>query len=181
MAKENRQSVGLKEKLHNLPLAAGVGLMAVLLVISLFVGNFRALQKASPKDFMRWGDVDAIVEERIDAAQNILTVAARAELNANAIHAAEGAVKALEEANSAREISRADQDLAAAISMLTTAELSGEEARNMMSAADAFAEYGSFLRQEARAYNEKAQKAEALYEKLPTKFILPEPDVYEGV
>ena len=51
----------------------------------------------------------------------------------------------------------------------------------MMSAADTFAEMGSFLRQEARAYNEKAEKAEALYETLPTKFILPEPDMYEGV
>ena len=181
MAKENRQSVGLKEKLHNLPLAAGVGLMAVLLMISLFAGNFRALQKATPKAFIRQGDVKSIVEDRVDAAENILTVAGRAGLNANAVNAAQEAVKEMEKAKTAQAISRADQKLAAAISELTTAELSDEEARNMMSAADAFAEYGSFLRQEARAYNEKAQKAEALYEKLPTKFILPEPDVYEGV
>ena len=51
----------------------------------------------------------------------------------------------------------------------------------MLRAADDFAEQGSFLRQEARAYNKQAEKAEALYEKLPTKFVLPEPDVYEGV
>ena len=51
----------------------------------------------------------------------------------------------------------------------------------MQRAADEFAELGSFLRQEARAYNEKAEKAEKLYEKLPTKFVLPEVDVYEGV
>lgn len=181
MAKENRQSAGLKEKLHDLPLAAGVGIMAALLVISLFAGNFRALQKATPKDFIRQGDVKSIVEDRVDAAGNILTVAGRAGLNANAVNAAQEAVKELEKAKTAQEISRADQKLAAAISELTTAELSGEEARNMMSAADTFAEMGSFLRQEARAYNEKAQKAEALYEKLPTKFILPEPDMYEGV
>lgn len=176
-----QKGAGLKDKLYNLPQVAGVAIMAVLLIASLFIGNFRALQNATPKDFMRWGDVDSIVEERIDAAENILTVAGRAGLNANAIHAAEGAVAAMKEADSAQEISRADQDLMAAISELTTAELSGEEARNMLSAADAFAEYGSFLRQEARAYNEKAQKAEALYEKLPTKFVLPEPDVYEGI
>ena len=172
---------GLKEKLYNLPQAAGVAIMAVLLIASLFIGNFRALQNATPKDFMRWGDVDSIVEERIDAAENILTVAGRAGLNANAIHAAEGAVAAMKEADSAQEISRADQDLAAAVSELTTAELTGEEARNMLSAADTFAEMGSFLRQEARAYNEKTEKAEKLYEKLPTKFILPEPDMYEGI
>jgi len=51
----------------------------------------------------------------------------------------------------------------------------------MRRAADECAELGGFLRQEAREYNEKAEKAEKLYEKLPTKFILSEPDVYEGV
>ena len=181
MAKENRQSAGLKEKLHDLPMAAGAAIMVVLLVISLFAGNFRALQKATPKDFIRQGDVKSIIEDRVDAAENILNVAGRAGLSANDVNAAETAVRALEKAKTAQEISRADQDLTAAVSELTTAELSGEEARNMMSAADAFAEYGSFLRQEARAYNEKAQKAEALYDTLPTKFILPEPDMYEGI
>lgn len=182
MAKEkNPGGAGLRETLHNLPQAAGIVIMALLLAVSLFIGNFRALQNATPKDFIRQGDVDAIIEERMDAAQNILTVAARAGLNENAINTAENAVKALNAAKSAQAISRADQELAAAISELTTAELAGEEARNMLSAADTFAEFGSFLRQEARAYNEKAEKAEALYEKLPTKFILPEPDLYEGI
>ena len=51
----------------------------------------------------------------------------------------------------------------------------------MLRAADDFAEQGRFLRQEARAFNEKALKAEALYEKLPTRFVLSEPDVYEGM
>lgn len=40
---------------------------------------------------------------------------------------------------------------------------------------------GSFLRQEARSYNQKAEKAEKLYEKLPTKFLLAQPDMYEGI
>lgn len=182
MAKENKQSgASLRDKLYNLPQAAGVAIMAVLLVISLFAGNFRALQKATPKDFIRWGDVDSIIEDRIDAAQNVLTVASRANLDANAIHAVEDAVAQMEKAKDARDISRADQELAAAISELTTAELSGEDARSMLSAADDFAEMGSFLRQEARTYNEEAEKAEALYENLPTKFVLPEPDVYEGI
>ena len=87
----------------------------------------------------------------------------------------------MERAKTAQAISRADQALTAAVSELTTASLSGEEERSMLRAADDFAEQGSFLRQEARAYNKQAEKAEALYEKLPTKFVLPEPDVYEGV
>ena len=51
----------------------------------------------------------------------------------------------------------------------------------LQSAADDFTEMGSFLRQEARSFNEQAEKAEALYEKLPTKFLFAEPDVYEGI
>ena len=178
---QKKEEGGLKERLHALPQAAGIAVMALLLAVSLFVGNFRALQNATPKAFLRQGDVKSIVEDRIDAAQNVLTVAGRAGLSENAIQTAQAAVGDMERAKTAQAISRADQALTAAVSELTTAALSGEEERNMLRAADDFAEQGSFLRQEARAYNKQAEKAEALYEKLPTKFVLPEPDVYEGV
>ena len=169
----------LKERLHHLPVAAGAAIMAVLLVISLFAGNFRALQKATPKDFIRQGDVKSIIEDRIDAANNVVTVAGR--LGLDGTQDVSNAIHALEKAKSARDISRADQQLTAAVSRLTTAQLAGEDARSMQRAADDFAEMGSFLRQEARGYTEKAQKTEKLYDKLPTKFILAEPDMYEGV
>lgn len=178
-AAPKKQSGGLKQKLHDLPQAAGVAIMIVMLVLSLFIGNFRALQKVTPGDFLRQGDVKSIVEDRIDAAMNAVSVAERAGLED--VQQVRNAAEALEEAKTAREISRADQDLAAAVSLLTGKELEGETARNMLRAADDFAEMGSFLRQEARAFNEQAQKAEKLYEKLPTKFVLPEPDVYEGI
>lgn len=170
---------GLKAKLQNLQVAAGVAIMMVLLIASLFAGNFRALQNATPKAFLRQGDVKSIVEDRIDAAMNVATVADR--LGLGDVQTIYNAADALEGAKTAREISRADQKLTAAVSMFTSASLAGEDARNMQRAADDFTEQGSFLRQEARAYNEKAEKAEKLYEKLPTKFILTEPDVYEGI
>ena len=87
----------------------------------------------------------------------------------------------LHDAKTAQAISRADQELTRAVSELTTAELSGEEGKNMLRAADDFAEQGSFLRQEARAYNEVAKKAERLYDGLPMKFLFSEPDIYEGI
>jgi len=177
-AKAQKNTMGLKERLYNLPQAAGIAIMAALLVISLFVGNFRALQGATPKDFIRQGDVKSILEDRIDAAMNAAMVAERAGLDVQAVR---NTAKALEDAKSARDISRADQELAQAVSALTMAQLQGEEARNMQRAADDFAEMGSFLRQEARAYNEQAQKAEKLYDGLPTRFVLSEPDVYEGI
>lgn len=178
--KENPDK-NMKQKLYDLPRAAGIAILCVLLVVSLFVGNFRALQGATPKDFIRQGDVQSIVEDRIAQAGNAVTVAKRAGLSEEAITAVEDACETLEKAKSARDISRADQILNAAVAELTTAKLSGEDAKSMQRAADNFAEQGSFLRQEARAFNKEAEKAEALYEKLPTKFLFAEPDVYEGV
>ena len=172
---------GLKEKIQRLPLAAGVALMVLCIALALPVGNFRALQNATPKAFLKQGDVKSIIEDRIEAAGNAVTVATRAGLDADEIRAAEAAMQMLRNAESAQEISRANQKLTSAVSELTTADLSGEEARNMMRAADDFAEQGSFLRQEARAYNEKAKRAEKVYDGLLFQFLFSEPDIYEGI
>ena len=175
------QKRGLKERLHSLPQAAGIALLILLLALSVPAGNFRALQNAAPKDFTRSREVVSILEDRADAARNILAVARRCGLSAADIAAAEAAVAALEEADSAREVSRADQALMQAASLLTTAQLSGEDARSMLAAADDFAEQGSFLRQQARDYNKKAEKALRLYDRLPAKALLREPEIYEGI
>ncbi len=172
---------GLRERLHRLPPAAGVALLIAMLALALPLGNMRALQRATPTPFLRQGDVASIVEDRIDAAENVLSVAGRAGLDEDEIRAAQTAIGDMEQATAARDISRADQALSASISRLTAAEGLGADETAMRRAADDFAEQGSFLRQEARAYNEQAKEAEALYEKLPTKALLREPDVYEGV
>ena len=180
-AKKPEQEGSLKERLHRLPQAAGIALLVLLLALSVPVGNYRTLKNASPRDFAANREVVSIIEDRIDAAENILSVAGRCALSAADIDAARQAAQQLGEAKTARDISRADQQLMKAVSSLTTAELAGEDARSMTAAADDFAELGSFLRQQARAYNEKAEKAMALYEKLPAKALLREPDLYEGV
>ncbi len=180
-AKKRQTQSDFKEKLHHLPQAAGIALLCVMLVLALFAGNFRALQSATPKAFLRQGDVAVIVEERISEAKNVLSVAARVGLGDNDIHAVELAIGEMQAAKTARELSRANQVLEMAVSSLTTAQLEGEEARNMRAAADGFAEQGSFLRQEARAYNEKAQKAQKVYDNLPTRFLYEQPDLYTGL
>ena len=179
MDKDNKGSA-----LANIPQAAGIAIMALLLIASLFVGNFRALQRATPRDFLRQGDVKSIVEDRLDAAGNAKVVAMRAQLDQLLLDPVDNAMDALEEAKTARDISRADQALTAAVSNMVAeakGKLDSEDRTMLQSAADDFAEMGSFLRQEARSFNEQAEKAEALYEKLPTKFLLAEPDVYEGL
>ena len=181
---KQEQKKSVKSALHDIPQAAGIAIMAVLLAVSLFAGNFRALSAATPKDFLRQGDVKSIVEDRLDAAGNAVTVAQRAKLDALYYDSVSDAMDAMKAAKTARELSRADQKLTAAVSEMV-AEASGrldsENHTMLQTAADDFSEQGSFLRQEARSFNEKAEKAEALYEKLPTKFVLPQPDVYEGI
>jgi len=180
-AQVKEKKSGMKEKLQATPLWAGVAVMILLLALSLPVGNFRALQNAAPGDFYGQGDVQSILEDRIAQAGNAVTVATRAGLSAELILDAENAMQALSEARSARNISRLDQKLTAAVAELTTAELSGEDAASMQRAADNFAEQGSFLRQEAREFNRRSEKAEKLYQSLPMKFLLSAPDVYEGI
>ena len=181
---KREQKKSVMSALHDILQAAGIAIMAVLLAVSLFAGNFRALSAATPKDFLRQGDVQSIVEDRLDAASNAVTGAQRAKLDARYYDSVSDAMDAMKAAKTARELSRADQKLTAAVSEMV-AEASGrldsENHTMLQTAADDFSEQGSFLRQEARSFNEKAEKAEALYEKLPTKFVLPQPDVYEGI
>lgn len=179
-----QEKKGLRQRLCDLPQAAGIAILCVLLALSLPVGNFRALQNATPGAFIRQGDVRSIVEDRVAAANNACTVASRASVSDTLLTDVRQAARELGEAKTAREISRADQRLTSAVSGMTVAAsdaLDAENQRMLASAADDFAEQGSFLRQEARAFNEKAEKAEKLYERLPMKFMLPQPDVYEGV
>lgn len=125
----------------------------------------------------------SIVEDRISAAQNAVTVAQRSSVSQTTLEDVNNAIKAMQSAKTARDISRADQQLTVAVSQLVDdANLANAEDEKMLTrAADTFAEQGSFLRQEARAYNQKAEKAEKLYEKLPTRFLLSQPDMYEGI
>ena len=145
-----------------LPQGAGVAALVVMLALALPIGNFRALQNATPQAFIRQGDVKSIVEDRISAAQNAVTVAQRGSVSQTTLDDVSSAIKAMQSAKTARDISRADQQLTVAVSQLVDdANLtSAEDERMLTRAADTFAEQGSFLRQEARSYNQKAEKAE---------------------
>ena len=170
--------------LASLPQSVGIAALVVMVVLALPIGNFRALQNATPQAFIRQGDVKSIVEDRISAAQNTVTVAQRSSsVSQTTLDDVNQAIQAMQSAKTARDISRADQQLTVAVSQLVddASFTSAEDEKMLTRAADTFAEQGSFLRQEARTYNQKAEKAEKLYEKLPTKFLLSQPDMYEGI
>ena len=183
------QKPGMAARLRDLPQAAGIAIMALLLVVSLFVGNARALQKATPANFLKRQSVTSIVEDRAAQARNAVSVAERAfgdgsQRVQDAVAQVNGALSDFEGAKDVRDLSRADQTLTSAVSELAAAAnggMNGEDAQMLQRALDNFAEQGSFLRQEARAYNQQAEKALKLYESLPAKFLLGRPGIYEGI
>ena len=101
-----------------LPQGAGVAALVVMLALALPIGNFRALQNATPQAFIRQGDVKSIVEDRISAAQNAVTVAQRGSVSQTTLDDVSSAIKAMQSAKTARDISRADQQLTVAVSQL---------------------------------------------------------------
>lgn len=170
------------EALRALPRSVGIALMALLIAVSLPVGNYRALQNATPTPLLRRREVVSIIEDRAAQAQNAVTVARQGGVSEALTQNVESAADALLAAKSAREVSRADQTLTSAMADLTAgANLMGESADMLRRAAANFAEQGSFLRQQARAYAQETEKAVSLYEKLPLRALLPAPDVYEGL
>ena len=160
----------------------GIAIMVVLLVFSLVVGNGRALSKATPKAFLRQGEVASLLVERVNSAKNAETVAKRADLETSIYSAVDTATEALTVAKTAREISRADQKLTTAVGdmILAASDYLGENA-DLTRAMDSYNDAGNMLRQEARTYNDAAQKAKKVYESLPLRFLFREPDIYEGI
>lgn len=180
--KDTTERKGVGGALARMPLAAGVALMALLLALALPLGNLRALQRATPRDFLSRAGVTSIIEDRAAQAGNAVLAARNAGVDDALTQPVEAAADALARADGARAVSRADQTLTEAMSALTAgANLEGEAATMLRRAADNFAEQGNFLRQEARAYNQEAQKAVELYDKLPARALLPMPELYEGL
>ena len=162
----------------------GIGIMAVLLCLALVIGNGRALSKATPKAFLSQGEVASILEDRVKSAKNAETVARRAGIDESYFTAVEETAKQLQDARSARAVSRADQELSGAVGDMTGAAADGLDANDaalLTGAMDTFNDAGNLLRFEARAFNEKAAKAEKVYDGLLLKGLFSRPDVYEGI
>jgi len=160
----------------------GIAVMVVLLVMSLIVGNGRALSKATPKAFLRQGEVASLLQDRVNGARNAETVAKRADLETTLYSEVETAASALSSAKTAREVSRADQKLMTAVGDMVSAA-SGYFGQNadLTRAMDTYNDAGNMLRQEARAYNQAAEKAKKVHDGLPFGFLFGEPDYYEGI
>lgn len=182
--KQGKKMTGALGKLYNLPVKAGIAALVLLCVLALPVGNMRALQNATPKDFIRWGDVESIVEDRLDAAGNVITAASRADGVDEQVALLEETIEGMRPQDTAQQISRYDQQLQTQVTALADAARDGLDAEGqtmLQRALDDFTEQGNFLRQEARDFNDKADKAVEIYESLPLRALFVEPDYYEGI
>lgn len=104
---QNSQQQPKKQKpeapkgLAALPQSAGIAALVVMVALALPIGNFRALQNATPQAFIRQGDVKSIVEGRISAAQNAVTVAQRSSVSQTTLEDVNNAIKAMQSAKTA--------------------------------------------------------------------------------
>ena len=165
------------------PHTLGIAVMVVLLVLSLIVGNIRALQNATPPSFLKQGDVATIIDQRSASAGNVAKVLEQFSTSKTELDAIRGKADELKKAKTARSISIVNQELQAMVSDAVGGATGGtsENQRMLSRAADNFTEEGNFLRQEGMQYNQKAEKARKVYDGLLMKFMLPQPDVYEGL
>lgn len=167
--------------LEKIPYAAGIALCVAMLIVSLFAGNARALSAAKSEAMEAW-TVSEYVSGRVGEARNLLTLCERNDISPELTQALKDASDALSKAanGGVSEVVTLNQQLETAASNASAALLSGKlsasDERALSSTMDDFREQGNFLRQQAREYNEKAADALALYNKLPTKFLLSAPE-----
>ena len=109
-----------------LPQGAGVAALVVMLALALPIGNFRALQNATPQAFIRQGDVKSIVEDRISAAQNAVTVAQRSSVSQTTLDDVSSAIKAMQSAKTARDIAEIAEPKVAMLSFSTKGSGKGD-------------------------------------------------------
>lgn len=180
-----KPSAGKKKKQRrDIPYALGMTLMVVTLCISLVAGNARALQKAQKDARSAW-KVEAFVDGRVAEARNLLKIAGRYDVLTDAERREiEDAADALDRAKTARETAAANDALQGLMSdaaaRLMAGGIKASDESLLSGVMDDFLDNGNMLRQQARRFNEAAKDAVELYERLPTKFLLPRPDYYEG-
>jgi hypothetical protein len=167
--------------LARIPYGLGIALCVVILAISLLAGNARALSSATGEAMQRW-QVQEYVSGRIGEARNLLTLCDRYGISAELTAALSSAADQL--ASAGKDIADTvayNQQLETAASNVAAAllesDLSGADEKSLARVMDDFREQGNFLRQQAREYNQKAQDALALYNKLPTRFLLKAPEI----
>lgn len=182
---EGKQKKAEKKQRRDIPYALGMTLTVIALCASLVCGNARALQKAQ-KDARALWKVEAYVDARVAEARNLLKLAGRYDaLSGEDQKALEDAANDLEKARTARETAKANDEVQAAMSAAAAAlmaeGLSTTDETLLSGVMDEFNNNGNMLRQQARRFNEEAQEAKELYGRLPTKFLLPAPDYYEGL
>lgn len=170
--------------LEGIPFTMGIVICVAVLCVSLLVGNARSLGAATSEAMKEW-DVAYLVEDRVGQAKNLLKLCERNDISQELVDALKSSSNDLDHADGVADTMRKNDALQTAASNVSSALLasgmSTSDEKSLSSVMDEFAEQGNMLRYQAREYNEHALEALALYEKLPTKFLLPRPDYVQGL
>lgn len=182
---KQKKKGSLYRKLHEMPQIAGIILMVVILVASVYIGNWRTLHNLV-RDADATFDISELVEERAATAANLLSVASRYDgVSETSVSALTQSRQKLLDANGAYNISRADMSVQDGMLVLENEikkqSLSGEDAEMVQRVMDTFYGVGSAMRQEARDYNRMIQHAQEVQETLPFGKLLPQPKEYQGI
>ena len=175
----------LYRKLHEMPQIVGIGLMVLVLVFSVLVGNWRTLSNLQG-EAEKTLDIADLVKERAGSASNLLAIASRYDgVSTESVKSLETARENLLKAKGGNRISMADLSLQDAVlvleSQLRKQGLSAEDEGNLQRALDSFYEKGNMIRQQARDYNRLIQHAKNIWSGMPFRFMLPQPQEYAGV
>lgn len=170
----------ITQLLAKIPYALGIVLCVGILALSLVTGNARALNKANSSAMKAW-QVTSYTQDRVGKAKNLLKLCERYTISEELVTALNDAVADMGSAKGVRGVTEANSTLQTAASNVSSALLSGNlssgDEKSLKNTMDDFNEQNNFIRQQARTYNEKAQKALDVYNSLPTKFLLKAPEV----
>lgn len=175
----------LYQKLHLISFQKGLIIGVLLLALSIPVGNGRELVAKTSAAQAQW-QVTEFIDGRVTAAGNLSTIAGRyPAAGEEALHELREAQAQLKRVRTGGvvAVSSADRRLQAAMdaeiaALQKTGELTAEDKRLITGVADTFDDHGEKMRRQAREYDRLIQLALDTYEKLPTRFLFPKPQVY---
>lgn len=172
------------KKLNGLPKAAGVGILVVCVAFGVTAGNRNALVKAVKRAGENLPAVEQLLSERAGKASNLITLCERYVADGDAtaeLKSARDALNAALGAGDATAMQSANQKLsgvADAAQIAVREQASAQDQKLLLAAMDELRSSQLQLDRAAGAYNEGIAEAKSVYGKLPTRFLLEEPEEF---
>lgn len=169
--------------LQRIPVPIAVLIMVLCILVGIAFGNHHALSDAikAPEAIMT--EVAEMAAQRVGIAKNLLVLASRNEVDAQASAALEAAVASLESASAPTQIADANRSVTAAadaVNVQIQAAASDQDKKLSTGVMDNLGSLAAQLARRANAYNESLEDVRKLYNTLPMRFVIGGlPEVYQ--